>query len=68
MKKEFIDGRIHGGYSIHEFEDKSKCTKESCPSGRCVDCCSVSDGLDILECWICGRQWSVKCFFDEEYS
>jgi hypothetical protein len=35
---------------------------------RVVDCCGVVDEHDIVECSHCGKQWTVPCNFDEDYS
>ncbi len=73
--KQFISGRIVGGYSLHVSHDHSKavgrrCTggAERCGHGRVVDCCGVADDMDILECDVCGRQWYEACSFDEDMS
>ena len=39
-----------------------------CPEPRTVDCCGVVDEHDIVECSRCGKQWTVPCSFDEDYS
>lgn len=41
---------------------------QHCPEPRTVDCCGVVDEHDIVECSRCGRQWTVPCSFDEDYS
>lgn len=75
--KYFADGRIHGGCSMHEKCDPTKCPRDSmsphlalirCGPWRVVDCCGVNDGDDIEECHSCGRQRTVACNFDEDYS
>jgi hypothetical protein len=66
----YQNGRIVGGYSSHAAEDAEK-AKACGPYGhswRCVDCCGVEADRDILECCRCGRQISVSCSFDEEFS
>jgi hypothetical protein len=35
---------------------------------RVVDCCGVVDEHDIVECSHCGKQWTVPCNFNEDYS
>lgn len=71
MNKVWKNGRIIGGYSLHEEE-----MPELCPNGFLgyhgdwlfVDCGEVVEGRDIVECKRCGKQKSVKCDFDDEYS
>lgn len=65
--KQFIGGRIVGGYSLHAQEQPELCDRK-CPEPRCVDCCGVTDEVDIMECPKCGKQWSGPCSFDEDYS
>lgn len=74
-KKQFIEGRIVGGYSMHDSFKPELCPGNGvrglvsgCGSGRCVDCCGVADDRDIIECTKCGLQWSEGCSFDEDFS
>lgn len=69
--------RIVGGYSLHAAYDASKCPRENealaqqgekCGHFRCVDCCKQEEERDVEECDRCGRQISVTCSFDDEYS
>jgi len=69
----YIGGRIVGGHSLHEAHDPSKCPSKfgrspECGIARCVDCCGVTGERDILECSKCGKQWTVRCSFDEDFS
>lgn len=59
--------RIVGGYSTHDRHKPELCT-DQCGPWRCVDCCGVEDERDILECQTCGKQKSVRCTFDEDFS
>lgn len=68
-------GRIHGGCSLHATFTPEKCPRETphlfevrCGPWRCVDCCGVTEDHDIEECARCGRQKTVACTFDEDYS
>ncbi len=63
-------GRIVGGCSLHDTEKPELCQKHlhRCPEPRTVDCCGVVDEHDIVECSRCGKQWTVPCSFDEDYS
>lgn len=66
--KQFINGRIVGGHSLHETEKP-----ELCPNGyhdhwRVVDCCGQEDDRDIIECSRCGQQRNAACSFDEDMS
>ena len=45
-----------------------RCVVFRCPEPRTVDCCGVVDEHDIVECSRCGKQWTVPCSFDEDYS
>lgn len=68
--KRCIGGRIVGGCSLHDAEKPELCQKHlhCCPEPRTVDCCGVVDEHDIVECSRCGKQWTVPCSFDEDYS
>lgn len=72
-KSRFIDGRIVGGNSLHARHDPTLCHDPfgrgpQCGTARCVDCCGVEDDRDILECERCGKQWSVRCTFDDDFA
>lgn len=61
--------RIRGGYSLHDEHKPELCkSDEGCGSWRCVDCCGVEDERDVIECARCGKQRSVRCSFDEDFS
>ncbi len=68
--KRYVGGRIVGGCSLHDAEKPEFCQKhlQRCPEPRTVDCCGVVDEHDIVECSRCGKQWTVPCSFDEDYS
>jgi hypothetical protein len=68
--KRFLGGRVIGGCSLHDTEKPELCKRhlQSCPEPRTVDCCGVVDEHDIIECSRCGKQWTVPCNFDEDYS
>ena len=68
--KRCVGGRIVGGCSLHDTEKPELCQKHlhRCPEPRTVDCCGVVDEHDIVECSRCGKQWTVPCSFDEDYS
>ena len=68
--KRYEGGRIKGGCSLHDAEKPELCQKhlQRCPEPRTVDCCGVVDEHDIIECSRCGKQWTVPCNFDEDYS
>lgn len=68
--KRYEGGRIKGGCSLHDAERPNRCLPEHhrCPEPRTVDCCGVVDEHDIVECPLCGKQWTVPCNFDEDYS
>lgn len=75
--KRYEGGRIVGGHSLHAAFDPAKCPREGvqqhiegirCGPWRTVDCCGVVDEHDIVECSRCGKQWTVPCSFDEDYS
>lgn len=68
--KRFLGGRVIGGCSLHDTEKPELCQKHlrSCPEPRTVDCCGVVEERDIVECSRCGKQWSVPCNFDQDYS
>ena len=70
VPKRFEGGRIKGGCSLHDTERPGACQPyhHRCPEPRCVDCCGVVDEHDIVECPHCGKQWTVPCSFDEDYS
>lgn len=70
VPKRYEGGRIKGGCSLHDAEKPDRCQPyhHRCPEPRCVDCCAVVDERDILECPHCGKQWTVPCSFDEDYS
>ena len=53
-----------------DAEKPELCQKhlQRCPEPRTVDCCGVVDEHDIVECSRCGKQWTVPCSFDEDYS
>ena len=59
--------RITGGYSTHSDYDPAKCHNLA-HAWRCVDCCKREDERDVLECQRCGKQISVACSFDEDFS
>lgn len=69
-EKHFEGGRIKGGCSYHEAEIPGRCQPyhHACPEPRVVDCCTIKPEQDILECPHCGKQWSVRCSFDEDFS
>ena len=69
-QKQYIGHRIVGGCSLHASEHPELCqpAKNRCPEPRCVDCCGVTDDVDIMECPRCGKQWHTSCTFDEDYS
>lgn len=69
-EKRCVGGRIVGGCSLHDAEKPELCQKhlQRCPEPRTVDCCGVVDEHDIVECSRCGKQWTVPCSFDEDYS
>lgn len=61
--------RIRGGYSRHDEHKPELCTGIGCgASWTCVDCCKQEADRDVIECAICGRQKSVSCSFDEDFS
>lgn len=66
-EKSFVNGRIVGGYSMHDGHKPELCpnpTYNFCLGlARCVDCCGVEDDRDIIECSRCGKQWSERCSF-----
>jgi choline dehydrogenase-like flavoprotein len=68
--KQFVNGRIVGGCSLHAAETPGRCQPyhHPCPEPRCVDCCGIEDDRDIMECPHCGKQWATRCTFDEDYS
>ena len=66
--KQFINGRIVGGYSLHETEKPELCPNGNHEQWRVVDCCGQEDDRDIIECSRCGRQQSCACSFDEDMS
>lgn len=70
VAKRYVGGRIVGGCSLHDAEKPELCQKRMhrCPEPRTVDCCGVVDEHDIVECHRCGKQWTVPCNFDEDYS
>ena len=70
LPKRYEGGRIKGGCSLHDAEKPALCQKHlrRCPEPRTVDCCGVVDEHDIVECHRCGKQWTVPCNFDEDYS
>jgi hypothetical protein len=54
--------RISTEHSFHSVE--KDCGPHIC-SPRCIAC----DGdRDAYECRTCGKQWTGRCDFDEEYS
>lgn len=68
--KRYVGGRVVGGCSLHDAEKPELCQKhlQRCPAPRTVDCCGLVDEHDIVECHRCGKQWTVPCNFDEDYS
>lgn len=68
--KRYECGRIKGGCSLHDAEKTELCQKHlhRCPEPRTIDCCGAVDEHDIVECPRCGKQWTVPCNFDEDYS
>ena len=68
--KRYEGGRIKGGCSLHDAEKPELCQKHlhRCPEPRTVDCCGAVDEHDIVECHRCGKQWTVPCNFDGDYS
>lgn len=70
IPKDFIEGRIVGGHSLHPAHNPQLCKRgiEKCGHWRTVDCCRVEEDRDIIECSKCGEQRSAKCNFDDEYS
>ena len=68
--RRYVDGRIVGGCSLHATYKPELCQKhlDRCPEPRTVDCCGVVDEHDIIECSRCGKQWTVPCNFDDDYS
>jgi len=67
-KPNLVNGRIVGGYSLHDAHKPELCKHDSKCFWRCVDCCGVKDDRDIVECSTCGQQKSVRCNFDEDFS
>lgn len=70
VPKRYVGGRIVGGCSLHAAHEPNRCQPyhHRCPEPRVVDCCGVVDEHDIVECSHCGKQWTVPCNFDEDYS
>ena len=70
VPKRHEGGRIVGGCSLHVAEIPGGCQPyhHPCPAPRCVDCCGVAEDQDIMECPRCGKQWTARCTFDEDYS
>jgi len=65
--------RVYGGYSLHEQHKPELCPSRigrspECGEARVVDCCGVEEDRDIVECALCGKQWSVRCSFDDDFS
>jgi hypothetical protein len=59
--------RVDSEYSHWPEEHPELCVSgESCGEARCVKC----DGgaWDVVECSKCGKQRTVPCTFDEDYS
>lgn len=71
--EQFINGRIVGGESWHDHEQKEICiaaggTLHCFGHWRVVDCeTHAGPGKDIVECDMCGRQRTVTCRFNEDY-
>jgi len=68
--KRYVAGRVKGGCSLHDAEKPELCQKhlQRCPEPRTVDCCGMVREHDVIECSRCGKQWTVPCNFDEDYS
>lgn len=68
--KRYVAGRVKGGCSLHDAEKPELCQKrlQRCPEPRTVDCCGMVSEHDVIECSRCGKQWTVPCNFDEDYS
>ena len=61
--------RVVSEYSLWPEEHPELCKRtqgEPCGEARCVQC----DGgdWDVVECSKCGKQKTVPCTFDEDYS
>jgi hypothetical protein len=66
--KRLENGRLIGGYSLHDAVDPNACLRGHEGSWRCVDCEDLAGpGRDIVECSRCGAQKTVRCDFDDEY-
>lgn len=69
--KSFVNGRIVGGYSLHDTVDRTKCEggRRHLGSWRTVECGGhAGEDRDIIECAECGEQRNMACNFDEEFS
>ena len=76
--KRYEGGRVHGGCSTHDKFNPNLCPAEPvvqhhlqgirCGPWRVVDCCGLADEHDIEECSRCGKQITVACSFDDDYS
>ena len=71
----FVNGRIRGGYSLHdEVKTDTRCKDGVWPNKhvgpwRTVECGGhAGEDRDIVECSECGAQINVRCNFDEEYA
>lgn len=66
--KEFINGRIMGGYSLHDTPQPERCAAGHPGHWRTVDCeNNAGSGRDIIECARCGEQRNVACNFDDDF-
>jgi Neuraminidase (sialidase) len=58
--------RVHSSTSLHDSEKPELCSDGKHDMWRVVKC----DGskFDTVECSRCGKQKTVACTFDEDYS
>ena len=60
--------RVHNEFTLHQHEKPELCRHDDKCLWRTVDCCGIEAERDVVECSTCGKQRSVRCNFDEEYS
>ena len=70
LPKRYEGGRIKGGCSLHDTEKPALCQKHLQRSPAPRPAASPAAGAEpaIGGGRRCGRQWTVPCNFDEDYS